>query len=97
VLAPVGEYALSCVGRERIYEHFSRELNIPMAILRLNYATEMRYGVLVDLAQRIRDGAPIDLSIGPPQCHLASRCQRRRAVRLWPRFHAAAGGEPRRA
>jgi nucleoside-diphosphate-sugar epimerase len=63
-LAPAGEYAMSCVGRERIYEHFSRTLNIPMALLRLNYATEMRYGVLVDLAQKVRAGMPIDLRMG---------------------------------
>jgi nucleoside-diphosphate-sugar epimerase len=63
-LAPVGEYALSCVGRERIYEHFSREQGIPLALLRLNYATELRYGALVDLAQRVQAGAPIDLSMG---------------------------------
>src|SRR5262249_20220420 len=63
-LNPVGEYALSCLGRERILEHFSRTLNIPMALLRLNYATEMRYGVLVDVAQRIHAGQAIDLSMG---------------------------------
>src|SRR5262245_13179110 len=45
---PVGEYAMSCLGRERMFEHFSRTANIPMAILRLNYACELRYGVLVD-------------------------------------------------
>jgi hypothetical protein len=63
-LCPVGEYALSCLGRERIFEHFSRALNIPITLLRLNYATEMRYGVLVDLAQRIQAGQTIDLSMG---------------------------------
>jgi nucleoside-diphosphate-sugar epimerase len=63
-LAPVGEYALSAVGRERIYEHFSRTLGIPMALLRLNYATELRYGVLVDLAQKIHAGKPVDLGMG---------------------------------
>src|SRR5262249_29800963 len=63
-LAPVGEYAQSCLGRERIYEHFSRTLGIPMALLRLNYAVEMRYGVLVDLARRVQAGAPIDLRMG---------------------------------
>jgi NAD dependent epimerase/dehydratase family len=63
-LRPEGEYALSCLGRERIYEHFSRTLNIPMALLRLNYATEMRYGVLVDLAQKVYAGQTIDLSMG---------------------------------
>jgi len=61
---PVGEYALSCLGRERIFEHFSRTLGIPMAILRLNYATELRYGVLVDIARAVWDGQPIDLAMG---------------------------------
>jgi nucleoside-diphosphate-sugar epimerase len=63
-LNPVGEYALSCVGREWIYEHFSRTLGIPTAVLRLNYAAELRYGVLVDLAQKILAGRPIDLAMG---------------------------------
>jgi len=63
-LQGAGEYAMSCIGRERIYEHFSREHGIPMTILRLNYANEMRYGVLVDLAQRVWAGQPVDLSMG---------------------------------
>jgi nucleoside-diphosphate-sugar epimerase len=62
--APVGEYAMSCLGRERIFEHFSRTLGIPMALLRLNYACELRYGVLVDLAQRVLAGEPVDLGMG---------------------------------
>jgi NAD dependent epimerase/dehydratase family len=62
--APQGEYAMSCLGRERIFEHFSRSFSIPMALIRLNYAAEMRYGVLVDLAERVRDGRPVDLTIG---------------------------------
>jgi hypothetical protein len=62
--APVGEYAMSCLGRERMYEHFSRTLAIPMALLRLNYAVEMRYGVLVDLARKVQAGLPIDLRMG---------------------------------
>src|SRR5262249_25037759 len=64
VLTPVGEYGLSCVGRERIYEHFSRTLGIPTALLRLNYANELRYGVLADLARKVWAGQPIDLSMG---------------------------------
>jgi hypothetical protein len=64
MLNPVGEYAMSCVGRERIFEHFSRSLGIPLALLRLNYATEMRYGVLVDLAEQVQAGRPIDLAMG---------------------------------
>jgi hypothetical protein len=63
-LNPLGEYAMSCLGRERIFEHFSRTLGIPMALIRLNYATELRYGVMVDLAQRIQAGQPIDLGMG---------------------------------
>jgi nucleoside-diphosphate-sugar epimerase len=63
-LRPVGEYALSVVGRERLFEYFSRRLEIPVALLRLNYAVELRYGVLVDIAQRVRAGEPIDLTMG---------------------------------
>jgi len=63
-LNPAGEYAMSCVGRERIFEHFSRMHNTNMAILRLNYATELRYGVLVDIAQRIYAGQAVSLSMG---------------------------------
>ncbi|MFO0878552.1 MAG: hypothetical protein U0840_14525 [Gemmataceae bacterium] len=64
VLQPVGEYAMTAVGRERIYDHFSRTHSQPMALLRLNYATEMRYGVLVDVAQQVLGGQPVDLSMG---------------------------------
>lgn len=61
---PVGEYAMSCLGRERMFEHFSRTLNIPMTIIRLNYATECRYGVLVDLALQVYQEQTIDISMG---------------------------------
>jgi nucleoside-diphosphate-sugar epimerase len=63
-LNAVGDYAMSCVGRERIYEYCSRTDQISMVLLRLNYATEMRYGVLVDLAQRVSVGQPVDLTMG---------------------------------
>jgi len=63
-LNPAGEYAMSCVGRERIFEHFSRINKTPMTILRLNYACELRYGVLVDVAQRVDTGHPVSLSMG---------------------------------
>jgi nucleoside-diphosphate-sugar epimerase len=63
-LNPAGDYAMSCVGRERIFEHFSRTLNVPVTILRLNYAVELRYGVLADLARRVWAGEEIDLSMG---------------------------------
>ena len=61
---PVGEYAMSCLGRERVFEHFSRSFGIPLALIRLNYACDLRYGVLVDLAQKIAAGETIDLSMG---------------------------------
>jgi uncharacterized protein YbjT (DUF2867 family) len=61
---PVGEYGMSCLGRERILEHLGGALGIPLAFIRLNYAVEMRYGVLVDLARRVRAGEPIDLAMG---------------------------------
>jgi nucleoside-diphosphate-sugar epimerase len=60
---PVGEYAMSVLGRERICEHFSLTLGTPAAILRLNYATELRYGVLYDIAQDVFAGRPIDLTM----------------------------------
>jgi NAD-dependent epimerase/dehydratase family protein len=63
-LAPIGEYAASCVGRERIYDFFSRSARTPVSMLRLNYACELRYGVLVDLARQILAGEPIDLAMG---------------------------------
>jgi nucleoside-diphosphate-sugar epimerase len=64
VPAPVGEYAMSCLGRERMFEHFSRTHGTRVAMLRLNYATEMRYGLLVDLARKVLAGAPVDLAMG---------------------------------
>lgn len=63
-LRPVGEYAMTCLARERIFEAFSRSQQTPMALVRLNYACELRYGVLVDLAQKVWAEAPIDLSMG---------------------------------
>jgi dTDP-4-dehydrorhamnose reductase len=62
-LNPQGEYAMSCLGRERIFEHFSRTLGIPMSIIRLNYAVEMRYGVLVDIAQNVWRGNPVNAAM----------------------------------
>ena len=61
---PVGEYAMSALGRERVFEYFGQELGIPMTLIRLNYATDLRYGVLVDLAQRVWTEQPVDLSMG---------------------------------
>jgi nucleoside-diphosphate-sugar epimerase len=61
--APVGEYAMSCLGRERIFTHFAKAHGTPLALIRLNYAVEMRYGVLVDLARAVHSGAPIDVTM----------------------------------
>ena len=61
---PVGEYAQSCLGRERIMDHFSRENGTPLTLVRLNYAIDLRYGILLDIAQKVRAGDPIDLTMG---------------------------------
>jgi nucleoside-diphosphate-sugar epimerase len=62
--APVGEYAQSCLGRERVVEFVSRQTDMPALIFRLNYAVDLRYGTLVDVARRVFAGEPIDLTIG---------------------------------
>jgi nucleoside-diphosphate-sugar epimerase len=61
---PIGEYALSCLGRERMFEYGSNTNNTPVAIIRLSYAVEMRYGVLVDIATQVKNRQVIDLSMG---------------------------------
>jgi len=61
--APVGEYAASCLGRERVFEH-AATAGARVAIMRLNYAIDLRYGVLADLAVRVRAGAPVPLAMG---------------------------------
>ena len=55
---------MSCLGRERMFEYFSSRASTPVTLLRLNYACELRYGVLVDLARRVWTGEPIDLTTG---------------------------------
>jgi nucleoside-diphosphate-sugar epimerase len=61
---PPGEYAQSCVGRERMFEYFSRKFATPGRLFRLNYAIDMRYGVLHDIATKILGSKPIDVSLG---------------------------------
>ncbi|MET8181081.1 NAD(P)-dependent oxidoreductase [Streptomyces sp. NPDC005336] len=61
---PIGEYAMSCLGRERLLEHASVTFGTRVVLLRLNYAIDLRYGVLLDIARRVRDGEPIDVSMG---------------------------------
>ena len=63
-LSPKGEYAMSCLGRERTFQYFSDKNQTPVTLLRLNYATELRYGVLVDLAEKIARGEEISLTVG---------------------------------
>ena len=63
-VAPVGEYAQSALARERILTDASHRHGTRLAILRLNYATEPRYGVLRDIADRVRAGGPVDLTMG---------------------------------
>jgi nucleoside-diphosphate-sugar epimerase len=61
--APVGEYAQSCLGRERVFEYYSKKFKTPCLIFRLNYAIDLRYGVLVDIARLVYEGKPVDLSV----------------------------------
>jgi nucleoside-diphosphate-sugar epimerase len=61
---PSGDYANSCVGRERMFEYFSAQHGTPGRLFRLNYAIDMRYGVLHDIGRKVRDGQPIDVTMG---------------------------------
>lgn len=61
---PIGEYAMSALVRERVFEHFSRRNGTPMVLLRLNYAVEPRYGVVRDIAERVWRRETVDLSMG---------------------------------
>lgn len=63
-VGPVGEYAMSCLGRERIFTHFAGRHGSPTALIRLNYAVEARYGVLVDIARQVYAGEPVDVTTG---------------------------------
>jgi nucleoside-diphosphate-sugar epimerase len=61
--APVGEYAQSCLGRERVFEYFSRQRELRCLFFRLNYAVDLRYGVLVDIARKVYGGTPVELGV----------------------------------
>lgn len=61
---PVGDYANSCVGRERTFRHFSNKFGTLGRLIRLNYAIDMRYGVLYDIASWVRDQKPIPIATG---------------------------------
>ena len=62
--APIGEYGQSCLGRERIFQYFASQYEMPLLIYRLNYANDLRYGVLVEIARSVQAGTPIDLTMG---------------------------------
>ncbi len=62
--APVGEYAQSCLGRERIFEYFSNTNSTPTLIFRLNYANDVKYGVLHEIAKAVLNDKPVDLTMG---------------------------------
>ncbi|MEG6589041.1 MULTISPECIES: NAD-dependent epimerase/dehydratase family protein [Paenibacillus] len=64
VPAPIGEYAQSCLGRERVFEYFSRKNGTPLVNFRLNYAIDMRYGILLEVAKAVKEREPIDLNMG---------------------------------
>lgn len=61
---PVGEYGQSCLGRERVFQYFSTKHNIPTLIYRLNYAIDLRYGVLLEIARAVSEERSIDLTTG---------------------------------
>jgi nucleoside-diphosphate-sugar epimerase len=63
-LTPPGEYANSCVGRERMFEHFSQQYGTPGRLFRLSYAIDLRYGVLADVALKVWQAKPVDVTMG---------------------------------
>jgi nucleoside-diphosphate-sugar epimerase len=67
-LSPLGDYASAAVARERVFTDASQKTGTPIAIIRLNYAVELRYGVLVDIARKVWAGEPVDVSNGWFNC-----------------------------
>lgn len=63
-LSPFGEYATTCLGRERMFTYYSHKYNIPMLMYRLNYAIDMRYGTLLEIAKMVYEGEPINIANG---------------------------------
>lgn len=63
-VGPIGEYAMSCLGRERVFEYASHTFGTPVALIRLNYAVDLRYGVLADIGRAVHGGEPVDVTTG---------------------------------
>lgn len=61
---PVGEYAMSCLGRERMFDYYSHNAGTKVLHYRLNYAVEMRYGIVYDVGSKVSSGTPIDVTMG---------------------------------
>jgi nucleoside-diphosphate-sugar epimerase len=61
---PYGEYAQSCLGRERLFQYYAEKNNTPVLIYRLNYANDVAYGVLLEIARSVKEKRPIDLCMG---------------------------------
>jgi nucleoside-diphosphate-sugar epimerase len=61
---PFGEYAQSCLGRERVFQYYSLKYNTPTLIYRLNYANDVTYGVLLEIAKSVKERRPVDVSMG---------------------------------
>lgn len=62
--SPIGEYAQSCLGRERIFQYFSQKFDTPLLIYRLNYANDVSYGILLEIAKSVFEGKEINLQMG---------------------------------
>ncbi len=61
---PLGDYAMSCLGREQVFAHAAATRDTPVAVLRLNYAVDLRYGVLADIGHAVLAGDPVDVTTG---------------------------------
>ncbi|MDI5942639.1 hypothetical protein QLR68_31895, partial [Micromonospora sp. DH15] len=61
---PLGDYAMSCLGREQVFAHAAATRDTPVAVLRLNYAVDLRYGVLADIGHAVLAGEPVDVTTG---------------------------------